>query len=296
MEPSSTSVNSDDNTTDLKCERCQYLLRGLDAAGNCPECGLRIAASLEAREAHRRRWDAWFRPTPPSRSPLAQGRPGWLWAQAAGVGLLVAVHVPVFIGSGVFGLPLMRGPGPDLPFLALAVCYAAGAWLLSWPEPVSPAASWRDIVGRIGLRISSLTPVAAAWLLWLSWNVVPWWNYGRYATAGVRLLPATALAEWLAFDHLSLLAAGTTRPGLYFYFRAARYAAGAGTLVLFLSGPLGVGHALSEFPCCCVPAGLIIFVLPTVLLAGFVPILFSAARAASSGRRGPRRSIPEHLP
>jgi hypothetical protein len=36
-------------TDDVTCARCGYLLRGLDPAGNCPECNHPIAASIEAQ-------------------------------------------------------------------------------------------------------------------------------------------------------------------------------------------------------------------------------------------------------
>lgn len=35
--------------TDLHCVKCQYNLRGLSSRGKCPECGLRILASLSTR-------------------------------------------------------------------------------------------------------------------------------------------------------------------------------------------------------------------------------------------------------
>jgi hypothetical protein len=293
MDPSSASRDPTIQLAELACERCRYLLRGLEATGNCPECGLPIATSIEAEAERRRRRDArrWFKPQViPTRPPLAESLPGWLRLQALGAALLAAVHVVTFLCAGVLWMPPLRVSHPDQLFIILAACYAAGAWLLSWPEPPSRDAGWRTAARRWGLRFFSLGPLAAAGLMWVSWNVVPWWDYERYRLAAAEALALVNICEWLVFDHLSLLAAGTTRPGLYFHYRAARYAACFATLVLSVYGPPGFPKEglwrRGELVGCCFPAELIVFVYPTVLVAVFVPVLLSAARAARRPTRG----------
>src|SRR4051812_35978737 len=43
-------------TLDLACSRCGYLLRGLALAGDCPECGHSIEAAFASRSHAVRRW------------------------------------------------------------------------------------------------------------------------------------------------------------------------------------------------------------------------------------------------
>jgi hypothetical protein len=55
--------------TDLLCEFCGYTLNGLDRGGNCPECGMPIAASVASRRE----------------PPLWERRPGTFFATSADV-------------------------------------------------------------------------------------------------------------------------------------------------------------------------------------------------------------------
>jgi hypothetical protein len=48
---STSTAPADD--LDVRCLRCEYNLRGLDRAGNCPECGEPIEASWERYELQR---------------------------------------------------------------------------------------------------------------------------------------------------------------------------------------------------------------------------------------------------
>lgn len=46
------------DATDLLCENCGYLLNGLPPDGNCPECGLSVAASTSASPRKLPDWEA----------------------------------------------------------------------------------------------------------------------------------------------------------------------------------------------------------------------------------------------
>src|SRR5947207_5733226 len=63
---------------DIPCERCGYDLRGLDPAGNCPECGEEVGASL-------RRWEHAQRNTP----DILECDPRWIRSVAEGAAIAV---------------------------------------------------------------------------------------------------------------------------------------------------------------------------------------------------------------
>jgi hypothetical protein len=232
----------------------------------------------------------------PSRPPLSETRSGWLWVQAGGAGLLAIVHVVLCLSEGVLGLPPLRARDPERLFQAMTVCYAAGGWLLSWPEPGTPESGWRAAGRRWGLRLFSLAAVMAAWLMWASWNYVSWWNYGRYRAAAAETLALAIVGEWLIFDHLGRLAPGTALPGLYFHFRAARYAASFTVIALAFGNTQALYEGLwhQDMGYICFPAELIVLVYPSVLIAGFVPVLISSARAARrKARFGPAVTVAD---
>jgi DNA-directed RNA polymerase subunit RPC12/RpoP len=58
----SVRSNSISGTDDVRCDRCGYRLRGLRPDGRCPECGLAIRASIEARKPRRRAPESGLKP------------------------------------------------------------------------------------------------------------------------------------------------------------------------------------------------------------------------------------------
>jgi hypothetical protein len=65
--------------TDLLCEFCGYTLNGLDRSGNCPECGMAIAASVASRRE----------------PPLWERKPKTFWATT----FQVIFHPTAFFGG-----------------------------------------------------------------------------------------------------------------------------------------------------------------------------------------------------
>jgi hypothetical protein len=105
---------------DVPCQGCGYNLRGLPAAGQCPECGAPAAASLRGNLLQFSRPE-WIR-------QLSRGARLSMWG--AGLTLLTAVvGIPVLIftrrARGLFQLVMIVG----------RVVGWTGGWLLTEPDP-----------------------------------------------------------------------------------------------------------------------------------------------------------------
>lgn len=255
----------------------------------------------KGEERSRRWWEGWVHsksPVIPTRAPLSESPAGWLWVQVTGVTLLAVVQVVTCLSDGVLGLPRLRVDDPERLFNAMTLCYVVGVWLLSWREPGSGDNRPRAAGRRWAMRVFSLAPVVAAWLAWASWNYVSWWNCGRYEAAAAETLALASVCEWLVFDHLARLAPGTTFPGLYLHFRAARYAATFTLFALALRGMHGWDEAepWTEMGCICFPAELLVFIYPCLLLVGAMPLLISTAYAARRRERLGPAARPAEAP
>jgi hypothetical protein len=106
----------------VPCVDCGYDLRGLDAGGECPECGTPVARSLTG-------------------DLLADAAPGWLRTIARGQ-RLVSRGTVVFVGAVVFGIISSLAIG-TLGFYVRASTIAAISLVT---EPVLEVASWVGLV------------------------------------------------------------------------------------------------------------------------------------------------------
>jgi hypothetical protein len=107
--------------SELHCERCRYLLKGLSRRGNCPECGTPIHHSIVA---HRRR----LRHQTPEHTPLL--------AWVAGIYALVNVLAGVFSRAEL--LPIFVVVGPALLGVTVLAAQTVNA-----PRPFH----WRAVAG-----------------------------------------------------------------------------------------------------------------------------------------------------
>ena len=136
----------------VRCLRCGYDLRGTDAGGRCPECGLKAHWSLRAPEQ------------------LSQYPADWVAAMAWAVRLLAIAYGAGFAAMilGITDIVPMEAAGPWL-LLGVAVVHAIGAWRLArrsghWTEPPMG-------FNRLLLRTTPWFSVAAAaGALWLPWH------------------------------------------------------------------------------------------------------------------------------
>ncbi|MEM0984369.1 MAG: hypothetical protein AAGI17_10510 [Planctomycetota bacterium] len=100
----------------LLCERCGYVLEGLDTAGNCPECGKPISESLPERRVGTA-WQrnpsfrallvtllrSWLRPRSTLDTMRTSSRPG-LWIGFRGIGLaslIFSLSVAAWFSTGI---------------------------------------------------------------------------------------------------------------------------------------------------------------------------------------------------
>ncbi|MBO6738875.1 MAG: hypothetical protein JJ916_03355 [Phycisphaerales bacterium] len=88
----------------LLCEKCGYVIEGLDQSGNCPECGKAIADSLPER------------------------RVGTPWQQSPGVGSLVRTWL-MTLRHPLRTLDVMRINEREGTGLALKTLFTAGLWM-----------------------------------------------------------------------------------------------------------------------------------------------------------------------
>ncbi len=126
-----------------RCLGCDYDVRGLDAAGHCPECGLPLWRSVE-------------------RPLLRYAEPAWVERLALGT-MLVSLSFPVALLWGwlivgiaqVQGQPWPVGPGWSLAaWFVPALTAVVGFWLMTSRDPEQAVA--RFPVGRHAVRIVAL--------------------------------------------------------------------------------------------------------------------------------------------
>ena len=107
---------------DVPCVGCGYNLRGLEASGRCPECGMSLHISI-VRHRNRRR-----PPPPPD--------PAWARQVVEGAVLsLIALALVVAISVApqwMFVIPNRHAPAGKTPGRATLLCMGAAAWVLAW--------------------------------------------------------------------------------------------------------------------------------------------------------------------
>ena len=122
----SARSNSISATDDVRCDRCGYRLRGLQPDGRCPECGLAVAATVEALRAKREARQSGLRPRYGVLILLLAG-----YAMANILCVLMTAEGIIHPPDGV--LWFFTLPGPILgAVLLLAYQVFAGARRLRW--------------------------------------------------------------------------------------------------------------------------------------------------------------------
>ena len=128
-----------DDSLAVRCIRCGYDLRGQEANGRCPECGLLAHWSLIAPAA------------------LSQYPPGWVSTMAWATRILTLSYLAA--ATIIFLSPLYGTSTHELiaerALLVTAAVSCAGTWLLSrssghWSEPRAWAVRWIMRAGSIG--------------------------------------------------------------------------------------------------------------------------------------------------
>jgi hypothetical protein len=266
----------------LTCMRCRYLLRGLDPAGVCPECGLAIRHSLEDARLRAER-----RPRPrPAHPPLVQGSVVRLRVGAAGVGLMAAAFVGMIVWAELRAASRWSGfIDTDHLFLGLGIAYLVAAWMATAVDP-PPADRPRWRQSRFWVRACAwAAPASAALSLWSVH--VPIWEYDRLATlaqvSSYPVIPATAFL----FHHLGHLATGSRLPGLSLHFGLTRFTAAIGVIFFCVGWPpaaaadsAGMPRLSASMDPCGFLFAFALYVYPVLLLAGFAVVLWAEARAA----------------
>ncbi|MFW6033361.1 MAG: hypothetical protein ACOCTI_08315, partial [Phycisphaeraceae bacterium] len=150
MTPSPTTPASAGLEADLHCLNCGYNLRGLDAAGLCPECGEPVADTLRGD---------W----------LIDAAPAWTSGLASGMGLLL-VAFALWLGMfGAFtgGVDVGSVVWPAGTLLASLVA-GVGYWLLTAREPGGrerPGMTLRQLARVLLMSHVALSLLAAAFVL-----------------------------------------------------------------------------------------------------------------------------------
>src|SRR5205809_526522 len=131
---------------DLPCRKCAYNLRGLQFAGQCPECGTPVVLSAQS-------------------DMLRSSDPRWVSQLAWGATLLFIATLFVILGAAIpyyhFG-PLFRSMSiTSLISVPAAVAMTAAVWLITQPDP---ARRDSDVNLRIFLRAAAIFLLASRFL------------------------------------------------------------------------------------------------------------------------------------
>ncbi|MGA2498034.1 MAG: hypothetical protein ABSH20_09845 [Tepidisphaeraceae bacterium] len=232
--------------SDIVCVRCGYSLRGMQAEGNCPECGLGIARSLALGRQ------------------LRESRPTWIASLARGAWLLLASGALLLLGP--FARPIwwmvadLMGLGPNhylryvyeefagvSVFVLAAMANLAGSWLLTRRE--NPHAVVEPLRGRyVTLRVCSFGPLLASllWLFgdlshawWSSWNRPSLWELAHEMEHwGNWIMCVYALCPMLQFYLLRRLAARVLNRRLLEHTNIVGVGFPAGVILLLVAVPV----------------------------------------------------------
>lgn len=199
------------------CLGCRYDLGGLEATGQCPECALPIAETVDWR---------WLGLDPlPYRRQLATAST-MVWS--AGLGLLLLILAFALVGTVLLFddalLVLPNTPLSWLPLVLITVELAIGWWFLSAPSPLTRDGRGRDgmhrarALARLFVLASTILAIGGISLVMLrtlvqpgSSSVVLGWATGPGAEVGLGI---TFLATLLG-------ALGTQLTGVWYLTRLA---------------------------------------------------------------------------
>ena len=133
----------------VRCRRCRYDLRGSDAGGVCPECGLAVAESMGGRLLR-----------------FADER--WVRGQAVGLRLLHAAGVAALVLLVAEIVRVLRptasvreaaGTACAAGWIVTLASAAAAAWLVGRAEPGGEGPGVRGWTARVTLTAGVLLPV-----------------------------------------------------------------------------------------------------------------------------------------
>jgi hypothetical protein len=142
MTEAAASISAQDHPT--RCVRCGYDLRGHDANGRCPECGLRAHWSLLAPKK------------------LSQYPAGWVRRMSWATRILMFSYLggAALIVMGCYDLFDHHSLVLPVTLLLLAIAHAVGLWLLA-----QPSGHWSEPEAKYNrrvLRIAAIGPVVTA--------------------------------------------------------------------------------------------------------------------------------------
>jgi hypothetical protein len=188
-------------SADLICRRCGYALRGLPAAGKCPECGVDVAESL--------RGDLLIEADPVWLERIASGL-RWSWILAL-VGWLVTIAAGATAATRVFG----SGSGNLVIALAttpIILARMATWWMFTTPEttPADPSAlhlghKSRGFTAQKATRIFGMIALGA--LLLTTLTPLVGLGTGGSSIRGIRSLTMLSVNSLDALGNIAYLTA-----------------------------------------------------------------------------------------
>ena len=241
---SSTFIQPGIVEPETPCLGCRYDLGGLEPTGQCPECALPIAETVEWR---------WLGLDPlVYRRQLATAST-LVWSAA--LGLLLLILAFALVGAVLlFDDALMVLPGTPLswiPLVLIAVELSIGWWFLSAPSPLTRDGRGRDgmhrprAVARLFLLASTVLALGGISLMMLRLLVQPG---STNAVLGWVTGPGSEVGLGIVFLATLLGALGTHLTGVWYLTRLAtrldpessQYSAGSLSLGLRQTGWLPV--------------------------------------------------------
>jgi hypothetical protein len=184
-------------TLDSACRKCGYNLRGLQADGQCPECGSPVALSVHG-------------------NLLRYSDPVWLRRIARGIGLLLlgyyfVVGLPLLAGAvEIFaapGLPLGTARLENAFFMLLStvrdLLIWIGIWLFTAPDPSGVDEYRYRTVRKIARIMLSINLVGSVLM-----RMSPWITFTQalFVTVLMVRFSAWIIAIWAQLDYLKGLA------------------------------------------------------------------------------------------